>query len=125
MVPAAKKAQPAVNNVFNFAGTPEKGKKDVDPKVKELTKSVMSLNFSEEASMASSATAIPENEEVEDSEEVEELKLDEHDIINGLKVMYKEKNGKDATDVEVDQWLIAIRGGGFEFNAEEQIETVN
>lgn len=35
--------------------------------------------------------------------------LDEEEIINGLKELYRAKQGKDATDFEVQQWIQAIR----------------
>ena len=48
--------------------------------------------------------------EVDDDEgEVRINDLDEHDIINGLKVMFLEKNKREATEDECQQWLTEIR----------------
>lgn len=35
--------------------------------------------------------------------------LNEHDIINGLKAMFIEKNGRDPTEEEAQRWLVEIR----------------
>lgn len=35
--------------------------------------------------------------------------LSEEDVINGLRELFKEKNGRDVTDEEVEQWMAAIK----------------
>jgi hypothetical protein len=49
-------------------------------------------------------------EEANTEEDIDaDVALDEEDIINGLKELYRAKQGKDATEVEIEQWLMAIR----------------
>jgi hypothetical protein len=67
------------------------------------------------------ADAIPEPEVDDDAEgsvddrdqeatyDVSIEDIDEHDIINGLKVMFREKNNRDASEEECQKWLDEIR----------------
>jgi len=58
----------------------------------------------------SEALDTAETENGEDSDEDIRLEdLDEHDIINGLKAMFIEKNGREATEDEAQRWLDEIR----------------
>ena len=61
-------------------------------------------------------TVHPEEEEQEQEEEeegssgpVDLSKLNEYDVIHGLKVMYREKYHCEPTEEMVDQWLLTIR----------------
>jgi hypothetical protein len=45
-----------------------------------------------------------------DDDELDLTGLSEQDVIDGLKELFREKNGRDVTENEVKQWLEAIRG---------------
>ena len=71
--------------------------------------------------------ARPDEEEVEgeqelDDPEVDFSALDEHDIVNGLKVMFRENHGREATVDEAEKWLEAIREAKTSKAAEEKAE---
>ena len=51
---------------------------------------------------------IGQNEEEESVDELDFSKLDLHDTIHGLKVLYKEKHGEDPSDEIVEQWHINL-----------------
>lgn len=54
---------------------------------------------------------------------VNDVDLQEHDIINGLKAMHFEKSNREATEEECQQWLEVIRSAKAEFSetAEEDL----
>jgi len=64
------------------------------------------------------ADAIPEPDSEGDQEEltINDIDLQEHDIINGLKALHLEKNNREASEEECQQWLEVIRNAKAEFS---------
>jgi hypothetical protein len=59
------------------------------------------------AEAVSEADAAADDDNEDDEIRLEDL--NEHDIINGLKTMFVEKNGRDPTEEEAQRWLVEIR----------------
>lgn len=58
---------------------------------------------------AAEVKSATDGDAAESEDESEDVPMNNYDVIHGLKVLFKEKHGRDATEEEVQQWVATLK----------------